>query len=309
MKTFSSGMKTSFRRRTKRRRWIVVVAAVAALFVALTFLRGPLGYVASYGMTPLRASALSADGFLGKVAGYFKGVNALVAERNALRDSTIAQDAETQTFAARAADATMLAEVDVPGRIPAGVLFAPPHTPYDTLVIDQGSADGVRRGRIVYAPGSIAIGTVLEARANSSVVGLFSSPGVRSRVYVHGPNVAAEAEGRGGGVIQISVPQGIMVSEGDQVVLPTLSPSVFGEVSSVEANPANPATYAYVTLPIALSSLRFVSVSGTEYASPSLQDLEAVVERSRALFDEYFTAPDAPTTTSSTTLTLPEDPS
>jgi cell shape-determining protein MreC len=162
-------------------------------------------------------------------------------------------------------------------RILAGVIARPPYIPYDTLMIDRGSSQGIVTGAVVYQGGAHAIGVVSRVLETSALVTLFSSAGIESTVYLYGPDVFAYAYGEGGGVIRISVPQGIEVEVGDSVVLPSLHMGDLGVVERVVSIPTQPEQSAYLTFPIPLQSIRTVMVSTVPLERGDLEDLEVNV--------------------------------
>ncbi len=169
-------------------------------------------------------------------------------------------------------------------RILAGVIARPPNTPYDTLIIDRGTAHNIVEGAIVYHANEHAIGMVSRVYEKIAVVTLFSSDGVESTVYVYGPDVFAYAYGEGGGVIRISLPQGILVKEGDAVVLPSLHMGDLGVVERVVSLSTKPEQNAYLTFPIPIQSLRTVTIGREAISTPNVNDLESGVERLRERF-------------------------
>jgi cell shape-determining protein MreC len=169
-------------------------------------------------------------------------------------------------------------------RILAGVIARPPHTPYDTLIIDRGSNHNIVEGAVVYHTNEHAIGVVSRVYEKIALVTLFSSDGVETSVYVYGPDVFAYAYGEGGGVIRISLPQGIEVKEGNAVVLPSLHMGDLGVVERVVSLSTQPEQNAYLTFPISIQSLRTVTVGREAVVTPSLTDLEDGVERLRERF-------------------------
>jgi hypothetical protein len=162
-------------------------------------------------------------------------------------------------------------------RILGGVIARPPSTPYDLLVIDRGSQQGVKEGAIVYHVDQHAIGVVSRVYETMSFVTLFSSSGMETTVYLYGPDVFAYAYGEGGGVIRISLPQGIEVHEGDSVVLPSLHMGDLGIVEHVVSLPTQPEQNAYLTFPVPIQSIRSVAVSKEPMNTVSLKDLESNV--------------------------------
>ena len=104
---------------------------------------------------------------------------------------------------------------------------------------------------------------------------------METTVYLYGPDVFAYAYGEGGGVIRISVPQGIPVHEGDAVVLPSIHMGDLGIVEHVVSLPTQPEQNAYLTFPIPIQSLRTVTISKEPMGIVDLGDLESNVEAFR----------------------------
>jgi cell shape-determining protein MreC len=194
----------------------------------------------------------------------------------------------------------------------AGVIARPPTSPYDTVVIDKGAADGIVSGAPVYYGAGMALGYVRVVYERHALVTLFSSPNVQTTVYVYGSNIFTTAYGEGGGIIRLSIPQGIPVAEGDVVVLPSLRAGVLGEVSLVQSIPTEPEQRAYVTFETPLQSIRLVRV-GTE-APPIVtfdEALKVVREEEKALFsipipDEYQSSTSTATTSNGTATSTAE---
>lgn len=197
----------------------------------------------------------------------------------------------------------------------AGIIARPPYSPYDIVLIDKGARDGVLSGAPVYYGSNMVLGYVRVVYEQYSLVTLFSSPNVESTVYVFGPNIFATAYGEGGGTIRMSIPQGIVVKEGDTVILPSLAGGVLGTVSVVQSIPTEPEQNAYITLEIPLQSIRLVRV-GTHVINPiSFDDALHVVqevERTRFTFhvpDNYATGIDTASTTNMHASTSSSTPS
>ncbi len=145
-------------------------------------------------------------------------------------------------------------------RIAAGVIGRPTALPYDVLMLDKGRSDGIMENAPVYVTKNTVIGFVTAVYERSSLVALTSTPGFTSTVYIHGPNIYTTAVGIGGGVTRVHVPQGIPLSEGDLIIIPSLSKGVYGTVSAVDSVPELPEQYGYVTSDLPINSLRAVAV-------------------------------------------------
>lgn len=173
-------------------------------------------------------------------------------------------------------------------RIIAGVIGRPTVVPYDVLVLDQGSVDGVIEGAAVFTGRDQVIGYVHRVFAETSLATLVTTPGAESTVYIIGPNIYTTAVGQGGGVLEVGVPQGVPLSLGDLVVVPSFEAGVYGEIVHIESLKTGAEQYAYVITDTPLQSLRWVSI-GLESITPmSFDEARAVVDRVR---NELTTVP------------------
>ncbi len=157
-------------------------------------------------------------------------------------------------------------------KILAGVIARPPYTPYDTIVLDRGSDDGVAVHAPVYYGAGMALGYVRAVTAHSALVTLFSSPGVETTVYVYGAQVFTTAYGEGGGIVRISVPQGIPLEVGKPVILPSIDTGVLGTIHEIQSIPSEPEQHAYVTFTTPLQSIRIVGVGVEPIREVSFDD-------------------------------------
>ncbi len=125
-------------------------------------------------------------------------------------------------------------------RVRAKVIVGQGRSPYDTLIIDAGTVQGIRAGdSVVYASVGI-IGTIVETFPRSSKVKLFSSPGEKILVFIGAQSVPAKAEGRGSGNFVAQVPQGSKISIGEEVRSMPQGNLFLGIVGAVEENSAEP---------------------------------------------------------------------
>lgn len=172
--------------------------------------------------------------------------SALLADRNLLYEENIDLKAR-------------LGRSDAGGvRILAAVLQSPPWTPYDTLVIDAGEAQGVSVGDYVSAGGSTRIGRIIEVYAKSARAELLSAPSASYQALLNGISVAVE--GQGGGSMQTLVPVGTPVKVGDTVSFPGIWSTVTAQVSAVVAREGESFIVVYMHLPVNPSTLQFVEV-------------------------------------------------
>ena len=177
----------------------------------------------------------------------------------------------------------VLGQSDEP-RIAAGVIGRPSALPYDVLMIDKGSDDGIKVDTPIYIGNDTVIGFVAETYQNSSLVALLSTPGFASTAYIFGPNIYTTAVGIGGGVTRIHVPQGITLNIGDLVVLPSVSPGIYGTVSAIDSVPERAEQYGYLTTDKPISSLKVVAVGTRPLSVMEFDEARAVIEETRREF-------------------------
>ena len=127
------------------------------------------------------------------------------------------------------------------------------------------------------------IGIVVRTTDTYAFVDLFTSPGFESTAFIFGPNVFSPIEGMGGGVARVRLPQGVAIESGQLVILPGVSSGVYGEIVRVENEPTQPEQYGYITPPLAMSNLLYVSVGLAPVEKKSDVEIDATV---RALLRE-----------------------
>lgn len=170
-------------------------------------------------------------------------------------------------------------------RIGAAVISRPPYTPYDTMIINSGSAEGIVLHAPVYFGSTQAIGYVSNVFLHDAQVTLFSSPNVESIVYIFGPNIFTTAYGEGGGIIRLSVPQGITIEKDNVVILPSLPSGVLGTIDDIQSLPTEPEQHAYITFDASLQSIRLVSVGTSPLIKTTFDEAEfRVREEEKKLF-------------------------
>jgi len=140
------------------------------------------------------------------------------------------------------------------------ILSRPPVSPYDTLVLDVGTADGVRVGNKVYTDGDNLIGDIAEVHANQSKVSLFSNPGRQTQVLIGKTNISAQAIGRGLGNFTVRLPVEVGVQEGDLIMMSQVRPHTFGVVETIMVDSSDSLQTILFKSPTNINSLRFVEV-------------------------------------------------
>lgn len=281
MRKFSLKTKASFRPNHKRIVLAHTLAWFCAALVVLYLAGNLLGSAVSLITAPIYGVRHWLAESSGTVPMYFRSRNELLQEIDMLKDRIVTlggQDATTARLSAENAEYRALLSSKDPARIAAGVVARPPYIPYDVLLIDRGSAEGVKERAVVYYANDHAIGFVGRVFEHSALVTLFSTAGVETTVYVIGPNIFTTAYGEGGGVLRVSVPQGMPLQEGDTVIMPSLEAGILGQVRTTESVSTQPEQFGYVTLAAPLQSLRTVAVSGEVIAPISFEEAQQHVK-------------------------------
>ena len=211
---------------------------------------------------------------------YFRDRTALINENEDLREELALQAGVEHSLDLLVHENEELRSLlggDEDTRIMAGIIGRPDELPYDVLVIDQGTNDGVVLNAPVYIGEDRVIGVVQKVFSNSAVVELITTPGFTTSVYIVGPNIYTNAVGMGAGQLRVGVPQGIVLTEGDSVILPSVQSGVFGTINHIESLPTKPEQYGYVSTDIPLHSLRFVAVGSAPLEPVSFETAEEIV--------------------------------
>lgn len=147
----------------------------------------------------------------------------------------------------------------------AAVLSHPNHTLYDTLIIDAGELDGIKKDDPVLVDDFI-IGKIAETYARYSKVVLLSTSGESMAVKVGENAMDAEAHGRGAGNFYIQLPKDVPVKVGDSVRAAGLFGNFFGVVGDIEQTETSSFQFILFTLPINPNVIDMVRVqiAGTQ---------------------------------------------
>lgn len=254
-------MKTQYSRRTSgllplaaRLPAVIVVCILLVLLVfriffpsTLAMLAAPLWQVGTY--------------FSGK-AELSEGREAVEAERDRLRVENTGLAAENAMLRARLQDVGASSEIPNDEGVLAGVLARPPLSPYDTLILDRGSTEGVEVGAVVYAQ-SAPIGTIAEVGQGSSRALLYSSSGRATEGWIGEDRLPVTLRGEGAGAFSSDVPRDLAVVEGDVVYLPGPGALPIGTVMRVESHPSSPRTVLHIRPLVNPFALTFVRIQRT----------------------------------------------
>ncbi len=140
------------------------------------------------------------------------------------------------------------------------VLSRPDTSLYDTLIIDVGAEDNVHVGDQVVALGDFVIGFVSKVFRNTSQVTFYSSPGVKTNIFIGEENIPATAEGRGANNFVVQVPRDVEVEENDIVTLAHFDTQVFAVVDTVIGDSADAFKTLLFSNPVNVFNIKWVQV-------------------------------------------------
>lgn len=158
-------------------------------------------------------------------------------EVEALRTRYLADNQETIT------------QIQSVGLMPAFILENGVLGARDTLVISQGSLDGVSIGDEVYVDGYVLVGEVTVVYESSAIVTLYSDTGLSIEGRLYPRDVTLIAKGYGNGSLFIDTPREVEVTEGDILYSLQDPGAIVGIVRSVEFDARNPFKQVYLSYP------------------------------------------------------------
>lgn len=202
-----------------------------------------------------RAAGETADGFFAS----FGDRAVLARENEELREQNRALAAEI--LALRAGEQVLSSLVRAQGSLVAGVVARPPVSPYDTLFLAGGQAEGIREGMQAFGPGGVPVGIVSLALERFSRVTLFSAPGAAVSGWVG--DLPLEIRGEGGGAFSATVSKTAGVAAGDIVYGPGPGKLPLGSVARVDSDPALSGVTLRIQGAVNLFSLSWVELRDT----------------------------------------------
>lgn len=250
-------------------RFIVVVVVV--LLIILSPLRSVLVRIVS----PLWAGENALATYVRERAHIFSSKESLILENQALRAAKSKDSLALYLAEQIKRENVELKELlgrkeKIGDSLLAVVLAKPTLLPYDTLLVDVGSAEGVEKGDLVIVQGTDVLGKITETTTHTSKVTLFSSPKERTPVHIGEHDFLTEAVGIGGGNFTAQLPREIEVREGDKITLTGVRPLLFGIVEDIATRPTDAFQTVRFKNPVNMNELQFVEVlvGGKTRANP-----------------------------------------
>ena len=129
------------------------------------------------------------------------------------------------------------------------VLSKPPRSPYDTVVVDAGSEDGLTLGSKVYMGENIIVGFVTNVTPHTSLVELFSNGNRKQESMDSRTGASFTLVGQGGANLKLEVPKDTDILWGDLFMYPSLSSAIIGFVHYVDSNSQSSFKTIYLRIP------------------------------------------------------------
>ncbi len=142
----------------------------------------------------------------------------------------------------------------------ANVILKPGLSAYNSLLLDIGSHQGIKKGDKVLVEGFVIVGEIDESYFKTSKVKLYSFPREQIEVAVGFNKILTIAEAVGDGVFVIKLPQGTGIKKGDVVTLPEEDLRILGLVEQIIINPEDPFETILFKSPVNFFELRWVQV-------------------------------------------------
>lgn len=141
----------------------------------------------------------------------------------------------------------------------ASILSRPNKTLYDTLIIDIGG-ENASVGDMVFAHGTIPIGTISEVLPKTAKVTLYSTQGVETQGIVSGTNTEVTLYGKGNNTFYVRVPREVQITDGTLITLPTMELYVIAKAREIVSDPRDAEKIILLEGLVNTKEIKFVTV-------------------------------------------------
>jgi cell shape-determining protein MreC len=271
-------------KKIKRQKYFKIALGLVLLIFLFYFRAGifdGFSYIAQEVFRPVLVVGRDLGEKFSNLKAYFISKSSLYAENQNLQSEVAFNDARMANYNSVLTDDANLKSIlnrinPKTNMILSAILAKPNQSLYDTLIIDAGSAQGIKVGDTVFAEGNLPIGRIAEGYPDSSKVILFSNPGKQTEVVVEKQvsssidasgnlpavrqGVFVQLIGRGGGNFEMDMPKDFTLTPGDQMVLPGINSYLMAITQKIISDPRDPMTKALLTSPVNVQELKFVEV-------------------------------------------------
>lgn len=204
---------------------------------------------------------------IGQVPNFFSNKNKLMDENNKL-------SAEIENLNLKIADYESIKSENQKLRedlklkpignfITASIVAKPPQIPLDSLFLDKGAADGIKKGDLVLAGERVLIGKIIEISKNKSTVVLNSFAGATTYGFVGRTNESLEIKGKGGASMEAKVPIDFDIALGDKIMTADSFQYLTAVVGSIEEDKSSGFKNVLMSLPVDVSKIDIVFIEPT----------------------------------------------
>ncbi len=260
----------------KKRKKILIGALIALILMMIIFydfsfriLNRPVFYV----LSPFLKMEKNFDDWREKISTGFKEKKSLLEENNNLREKKVElemriasleiidkENAELKSFFAVFNSTTTL-KAELKKTLLASVIFRPPQTPYDIIIIDAGAEEGIKEGYIVAAFENVLLGYVEDVFADTAKIRLISSFGEETSALMDPSKAPVIVIGKGGENFEITLPAAVPAETGNKIITLGKQPMLIGIIERIEHPENSPFQKIMFRLPVNIQYLSKVFVS------------------------------------------------
>ncbi len=241
----------------------LVLAVFVILFLLSYFFGAFFRKIFTNIAKPIWVVGITVEKPFSNITDYFRTRGALISENQNLKDQITALSLKVtdyNTVSTELSDLKNESGRNVAGRLVTNIISRPPQSPFDTLVIDFGSSDGITVDSKAYLSDTIIVGTVQSVSPRSSIVSLFSTPNKKTDVVLLRTGASYSLEGNGGGNFKLEVPKDTDIVWGDSFMYPGSRTSLVANVYYIDSNSQSSFKTIYLRVPGNVFSSKYLFV-------------------------------------------------
>lgn len=138
------------------------------------------------------------------------------------------------------------------------IVARPPQIALDTLLIDEGSGNGLNEGSLIFGSEKTLVGQVVRISGGKSVVALSSFPDKSLFGYIARTDEILEIKGIGGGSLEARVPIDFDVIINDKIIYEGSGDVIMAVVRSIEEDTSSGFKKILLSLPVDISKIHIL---------------------------------------------------